>query len=78
MILRKAQELLLHTELEVIDVYEYGDSVRIKASGLCGEICDIKTGGLETVYIIDQHAYKKTDDADEWLIEARESEIESV
>lgn len=63
-------------ESEAISLFDYGDRVRIKSSGLVGDICDISARGAGLIYVIDQHAYKKTDDADEWLLEVTEKEIE--
>lgn len=59
-------------------MFEYGESVRVKSSGALGVICDVDDSGKYPTYIIDQQPYKKTNDADEWLLKVRENEIEPV
>lgn len=57
-------------------MFEYGDSVRVKATGEIGIICDIRSTEKQKRYIIDKQPYTHADNADEWLIEAAENELE--
>lgn len=57
-------------------MFKYGDSVQVKSTGAVGVVCDIRYGDGEKCYIIDQHPYLNTDDADEWLVEAPETDLE--
>ena len=56
--------------------YDLGDSVRIIAKNLPGEICDVSICNGRLLYIVDSHEYCDID-KDDWLITVEEHEIES-
>ena len=56
--------------------YDLGDSVRIIAKNLPGEICDVSIHDGRPLYIVDSHEYCDID-KDNWLTTVEEYEIES-